>query len=140
MAESIRVHSRTLHLAARVSTGIFSVVTVFGGVRILIEGKAEPLVLGIYGFFVVMIALIGTTIWKTSAVWMTSTHLEVGRGRRLRRIPFADIVTIGRPWWHMPNPLFAPLEISLRSGPPVVFFPAAGAETRLRSRQTQSSP
>jgi hypothetical protein len=130
MAERERLHSLGLHLGARAVTVL--VVLIFARIAILAakEPQLDPVGLIVMSAMVLMLAILFWTIWRTRPVVLDGDHLEVGSsGPRQRRIPLGDIVSVERPWWAFRGDIGAPLEITVRNGPSVHFFPGLiGAE------------
>ena len=135
MAEPVRLHHIPFHLAVRVLGGGFALFTVVAAVAVSVEQAArQPLALTVLALPFLVVLIFRATLWRTRAVWATEDHLEVGSGQRARRVPYRDIISIGNPGWAYPDKLFAPLELEVRGGPPVLFFPAEGARALLDAR------
>jgi hypothetical protein len=138
MAEPRRLHNRALHVGVRVGGALFAAVTFVAAVSIALEQRAQhPFALAILALPFTVLLLMRATVWRTRPVHASDTHLEVGPRAHARRVPFADLVSIDRPWWAYPDTLFSPLELTVRNAPPVLFFPADGAQPFLATHLAQ---
>jgi hypothetical protein len=130
MAERERLHSVGLHLGVRAASVL--VALIFARIAILAakEPEIDPVGLIVLSVMVLMLAILFWIFWRTRPVVLEGDQLAVGgRGPRQRRIPLGDIVSVERPWWAFRGDIGAPLEITVRNGPPVHFFPGLiGAE------------
>ena len=137
MADCRRLYDPAVHFGFRVVPGILfamMAVAVYGMLRdgaeawIGLVGAAIP---------VAGVLALGATCWRTRPLFGSASHLLVGRGPRARQVPFAEVISLDRPWWAF-NPVFAAHQITLRDGSQVLFFPSVDAEGFLRARAPEA--
>ena len=123
-----------MHVRLHLVTGLVTALTGMLAAAAMAARHGDPRFLA--GFLVtVLVGLLWrATVWRARPVYLDDVWLVVGRPRRTRRIPLAQVARIDRPSWAFSGGWLAPLELQVRGGPPVLFFPAAGAEVMLRAR------
>jgi hypothetical protein len=134
MAEPARLHDLGVHLGLRVVTVVFTALTAVAAVGLVVDHRDDLRFLGVLVVPLLVAWLWRATIWRARPLFLDDIWLVVGRGRGARRIAVAQVARIDRPGWAFPDRLFAPLQLEVRGGPPVLFFPAPGAEVLLRGR------
>ncbi len=135
MADPALLHHLPLHFGMRVLGGLFALASVVAVVSVAVEKSVDrPLALALAAQPAIFATILRATVWRTRSLRARQAHLEVGSGARQRRVAFADVLAIERPWWALPKLRLTPVELIVRGSAPVLFFPAAGAEAYLQGR------
>ena len=134
MAEPARLYDPAVHLGLKAVTGVFTLFATLAAVSAIVEKWGDFRFLAVLAGPPLIAWLWRATIWRARPLYLDDSWLVVGRGKRTRRIPLAQVSRIDRPGWAYPDTFLAPLELEVRGEAPVMFFPTPGAEVLLRAR------
>jgi hypothetical protein len=138
----MRLYSPAFHFGSRIlSTGMGCLFAV-AIVGAFLESKADErhIAVAVVIGMAVILAVIARLVWRTQRIFIEGEHLVIGGGARQRKLSFADVQACAYPWWVYSERFAAPLELTLRGGEIVSFFPEIGAgeiiEHRLRGARS----
>ena len=135
MAEPARLHSLGLHYGLRVLSAVFGSFAAVIVTQTLLSGERRPVAFVAMGTIALTVAVFSRVVWATRPMLIDGDALLIGRGARRRRVAFSDVLSCAHPWWVFSDRLAAPLELNLRGGATVTFFPEIGAAELIAARR-----
>ena len=135
MASPLPLYSVAMHIGLRLFTLVFGGCGAVIAVQTLLVIDRQPIALAALAAVALFLGVFARIIWRTRPVLIDGDHLLIGRAARRRRIPFADVLGCAHPWWVYSDRFAAPLELTLRGGETVTFFPEVGAADLIDARR-----
>ncbi|HEY0709321.1 MAG TPA: hypothetical protein VGG33_21100 [Polyangia bacterium] len=129
-----RLHSPLLHaLLVGGNTAVFGILTVIIA-GIIFSYRDQPPVYILLVIPLIFVHYGRENYWRARAAYLTDEHLVMGHGPRARRIPLSDITRVERHATIRSETWSVPVEVTLRGGDSVLFFPRDGGMEVLTAR------